>query len=239
MISSLVKAKRRKKARKHNTPRDYFTKEVDIYIMKFIRARSDDKKNEIFEKHIKKSFTALVSNLIFVYKASNLDSISCLRDDCVRYLYTKIDTYDPNKASKAFSYFNVVARNWFFQKYNSDKRDEKKFLTIDDSQVSSSLINKSKEDFLNSHYDFFDRRFVDYVCENLEEFKNQLKPEEQRVLECILALLKNPDSIDVFNKKAVFLYLRNMSELNAKQIAVAIGKLKVVYFKLKKEWIEE
>lgn len=237
-LSSLALIKRKKQARKHNIKQDYFTREIDEHILKFIKTRSDSKRNEIFETKIKKAFTSLVNNLIFVYKASDLDTVSSLRDDCVRFLYTKIDTYDCERASKAFSYFNVVARNWLFQRFNSNKKDEKKFLDINDSQVTSSLVYKSKEDYDSEQLVFFDKDFINYIVENLSDIKLLFKEREQAVLDAILMLLKNPDSIDIYNKKAIFIYIRNMTGYNAKQVALSISKLKTEYFELKKAWIK-
>lgn len=236
-LSSLAKIKRKKRARKHNIKQDYFTREIDKHIIKFIKTRSSKKRNEIFEENIRKAFTDLVSNLIFVYKASNLDLVSSLRDDCVRFLYSKIDTYDHKRASKAFSYFNVVARNWLFQKFNTNKKDEKKFIAIDESQAVDSLIFRSKEDYESSQYEFFDDQFMKYIIENLSSFRQACKEREQIVLDSIMCLLKNPDCVDIYNKKAIFIYLRNMSGLNAKQIAIALGKLKIMYYDVKKDWI--
>ena len=90
MLTSLSKKKKRRKPienKKRNTSRDYFTQETDKFIIRYVRSRSDKKRNEIFEKEIKKVFTTLVNNLIYVYKVSDLDQVSSLRDDCVCFLY--------------------------------------------------------------------------------------------------------------------------------------------------------
>lgn len=231
--------KRRKKLseRKRSKKNDYFTDETDVSIIKFIRARSIEKKNKIFEQEIKKSFTTLVNNLIFVYKVGDLDTLSSLRDDCVRFLYQKIETYNPKKASKAFSYFNVVARNWLWQRFNSNKKDEKKFVSIDENHVANALITKSKDEFDNENNVFFDHNFIEFLIRNMEEIKSSCKEREQIVLDATITILENPEQIDIFNKKAIFIYLRNMTGLNAKQIILALNKLKVVYYDLKQKWV--
>jgi len=236
---ALIKRKRRQRARKHNIKQDYFTKDVDKAIKRFLKSKNDDKKNEIFEKEIKKAFTCLVNNLIYVYKVADLDTTTSLRDDCVRYLYQKIETYDYRRASKAFSYFNVVARNWLFQRFNTSKKEEKKFMTIDDNQVLNCLVLKSKEDYDNTDKDFFDKTFITFLIDNMSEFKKSCKDREQLVIESILYLLNNPESIDIFNKKAVYIYVKNMTGINTKQIALALGKIRSIYFDLKEQWISQ
>lgn len=237
-ISSLAKIKRKKLARKHNIKKDYFTREIDKYILEFIKTKNIEKRNKIFEEKIKKVFVTLVNNLIFVYKASDLEPSSSLRDDCVRFLYTKIDTFDYKKASKAFSYFNVVARNWLFQKFNSNKKDEKKFINMDDTCAVNYIIYKSKEEYDLNENVFFDSNFINYMIESLSNFKFVLRERDRIVLDAILTLLKNPEYVDIYNKKAILLYIKNMTNLNSKQITSSINRLKNEYYELKNKWIE-
>ena len=48
----------------------------------------------------------------------NINYLNCqikcqiLKSDCVSFLYETLEKFDPSKGSKAFSYFNVVAKNW-------------------------------------------------------------------------------------------------------------------------------
>lgn len=241
MIVSLSKRKKRSKKNKkqRNTKNDYFTPETDKFIIQFIRSKSDAKKNAIFEKEIKKVFSTLVSNLIYVYKVSELDQVSSLRDDCVRYLFEKIETFEEKKATKAFSYFNVIARNWFFQRFNSNKKDEKKFLPVDSSQVSDTMIYRSKEEYESDQFHFFDKEFLRYLIENFVTLRAECKERERAVLDSIIHLLDNPECVDVYNKKAIYIYIKNMTNLNPKQIALAVSEIKEVYYDLKNKWIQK
>ena len=65
-----------------------------------------------------------------------------------------------------------------------------------------------------------------------------LKPNEEKVLEAIKLLLAHPDSIEIFNKKAIYLYLRELTGLNTKQVVNNLNKLRVKYRSFKSDWNE-
>ena len=65
-----------------------------------------------------------------------------------------------------------------------------------------------------------------------------LKPNERKVLEAIKILLDNPDSIEIFNKKAIYLYIREITGLNTKQIVNNLNKMRAKYRTFKKDWNE-
>ena len=63
-----------------------------------------------------------------------------------------------------------------------------------------------------------------------------LKPNEKKVLEAVRILLKNVDDIDIFNKKAVYLYLREITGLNTKQVVSNLNKMREKYKTFKNRW---
>jgi hypothetical protein len=68
----------------------------------------------------------MVNKIIFTYRFTSLPNIDFLRDDCKVWLTTILDKYDPNKGSKAFSYFSVVTKNWFIHKVKKNASRSKK-----------------------------------------------------------------------------------------------------------------
>ena len=65
-----------------------------------------------------------------------------------------------------------------------------------------------------------------------------LKPTEKKVLEAIKILLENSDKIEIFNKKAVYLYLRELTGLNTKQVVNSLNKMRTRYRQFKDDWNE-
>ena len=65
-----------------------------------------------------------------------------------------------------------------------------------------------------------------------------LKQNEKLVLEAVKVLLHNIDDIEIFNKKAVYLYLRELTGLNTKQVVNNLNKLREKYRIFKTKWIK-
>ena len=63
-----------------------------------------------------------------------------------------------------------------------------------------------------------------------------LKENEKKVLEAVKILLSNTDDIEIFNKKAIYLYLREITGLNTKQVVNNLNKLRVKYKSFKEKW---
>jgi hypothetical protein len=85
-----------------------------------------------------------------------------------------------------------------------------------------------------------DREKVEFwklLNEQIEVWKGEsTKPNEKRVAEAIKIILSEPDAIEIFNKKAIYLYLREITGLNTKQIVNSLNKIRVKYKTFKIEW---
>ena len=66
-----------------------------------------------------------------------------------------------------------------------------------------------------------------------------LKKNEKAVLDSVRILLHNIDDIEIFNKKAVYLYLRELTGLNTKQVVNNLNKLREKYRNFKTKWDKE
>ena len=125
--------------------KNYFTKETQKYIILYQNETDSDRRAAIYEEHICPAFVELVHNLVSVYKFKSAnEDIVHLKNDCMSFLYETILKWNPNKGTKAFSYFNVVAKNWltiqtrkllkisrksvYFEEQDSFTPDEKSYL---------------------------------------------------------------------------------------------------------------
>jgi hypothetical protein len=110
----------------------YFTKDTDSAIERFNAAELDDEKHTIFDKEIRPAFEKLIENLIFVYKFYTLGDPPTLQRECLTDLYNTLPKFDPSKASNpnkptstSFSYFNMVAKNWFIARTREASKKSK------------------------------------------------------------------------------------------------------------------
>ena len=64
-----------------------------------------------------------------------------------------------------------------------------------------------------------------------------LKENEKKVLEAIKILLESIDEDTmIYNKKAIYLYLREITGLNTKQIVSCLNKMRVRYRTFREKW---
>src|SRR4051812_34824979 len=103
----------------------YFTKETDQFINEFNAATEDTKKHELFGKGIQPAFEKLIENLIFCYGYYSIDDVDTLKRECLTALYEMLPRYDPERGAKGFSYFNVIAKNWFIHKIRERSKRNK------------------------------------------------------------------------------------------------------------------
>lgn len=229
---------KKKKTRKRRTKRLYFGPETDEAIGEFQATDSIDEKQKIYEATIQPSFSKLVENLIFIHGfAKNHYSYEALKGDCVSFLYENLCKFDASRGTKAFSYFNVVAKNWLI--IQSKKRTRNII-----RNVSMSNISKMKtKDRLTIESHNVDHSPDDYVISSenkaiLEEIFQKLKkkvssPNEIVCLNAIITLFGKIDDLDYLNKRAIFVYLRDISGLTPKQLSVAMSNIRKHYKEIK------
>ena len=190
---------------------------------------------------IQPAFDEMVNKIIFTYKFNNLPNIDYLRDDCKIWLTTILDKYDPNKGSKAFSYFSVVTKNWFIHKVKTNSKNLKR-------QVSyESIIETGGQDSLgaaSNTEEYVEKRveqeFWISLLQQIDSWDTgKLKQNEKMVLEAVKVLVHNIDDIEIFNKKAIYLYLRELTGLNTKQVVNNLNKLREKYRNFKTKWDKE
>ena len=91
----------------------YFTQVHEDAIIKYASTDSRDIRTELYIEFIGPAFSEMVDKIIYTYKFTTLPNVDVLKDECKIWLTTILEKYDPNKGSKAFSYFSVITKNWF------------------------------------------------------------------------------------------------------------------------------
>ena len=149
-----------------------------------------------------------------------------------------MDKFDPEKGSKAFSYFSVITKNWFIHKVKKNSKNLKKEVSFDDvvaeieqthtSHPPTYLERREKYEFWMSLSNQFDKWE-----------KQNLKENERKVLNAIMDLFDNVDDLEIFNKKAIYMHIRELTNLNTKQVVNNLNRLRGKYRNFKREYHEE
>jgi len=223
--------KRRKRTKNH-----YFTKLHEEAIIEYCLPHTTyARKSQLYGELIQPALDEMVNKIIFTYRFTSLPNIDSLRDECKIWLTTILDKYDATKGSKAFSYFSVVTKNWFIHKVKQNARRQKKEVYLEDviNSLDEDLVSKEKQyDQMREEREFWNN----FYNEMSQWDSDMLKENEKKVLEAVKIVFDSSEEIEIFNKKAIYLYLRELTGLNTKQVVNNLNKLRKKYRMFTEKW---
>ena len=62
------------------------------------------------------------------------------------------------------------------------------------------------------------------------------KPAEKKVYDAVIVLFDSAEEIEIFNKKAIYLYLREITGMNTKQVVTQLNKMRKKYREFRDDW---
>ena len=229
--------KRKRRRRRSSSKRHYFTQVHEDAIVRYANIDDIKERTVLYVQYIQPAFNEMVDKIIFTYKFTNLPNIVELRDECKIWLTMILDKYDPNKGSKAFSYFSVITKNWFIHKVKKNAKQAKREIDFDD--IPSDLEKKHLVTYNKYETNRQEKEFWEHLWNEINSWDtDKLKPNDKKVLEAVKILLENSDDIEIFNKKAIYLYMREITGLNTKQIVNSLNKMRAKYRDFKGKWNE-
>jgi len=222
----------RKRSGKH-----YFTKDHENAIIQYVATDDQRIRTELYVEYIGPAFNEMVDKIVYTYKFTNLPNIDALKGECKVWLTTILDKYDPSKGSKAFSYFSVITKNWFIHKVKKNAKRARTEVLYD--ELPKAIENERLVTHNKYHKQREEKEFWISLWTEIEHWDTgNLKDNEQKVLEAVKILLNSIDEDEmIYNKKAIYLYLRELTGLNTKQVVNNLNKLRVRYRIFKKNWI--
>ena len=230
MTEIKIKKKRRKRTTNH-----YFTKVHEQAIIDYVATEDIEVREQLYREYIGPAFDELVDKIVYTYKFTTLPNIDSLRDDCKVWLTTILDKYDPNKGSKAFSYFSVVTKNWFIHKVKKNSTQVKREVYYDDlnKELESKYV-MTDESYIKSRES---GEFWKFLYEEINSWNsNSMKTNEEKVYKAVMVLFESTNDIEIFNKKAIYLYIRELTGLNTKQVVNNLNKMRSRYKTWKMRW---
>jgi hypothetical protein len=213
----------------------YFTQEHEEAILKFCISTDHAEKEKLYIDWIQPAFNQMVDKIVFSYKFTNLPNIDELRMECKVWLTTILDKYDPNRGSKAFSYFSVITKNWFIHKVKKNTKRLQREVPYENAEL------ELETSFIDPGDRYYQERTAREFWQNLWEEINSWevdyeKEGERKVYEAVKIILSSVDDIEIFNKKAIYLYLRELTGMNTKQVVTHLNKMRSRYRDFKKDW---
>ncbi len=224
------------------SPQDfYFNAGTQQAIVDYKAELLPSKRNELYVDLILPAFSKLVENLINVYGFQiQYETKTDLQNECVEFLYGVIGKFDASKGTKAFSYFNVVAKNWLIIRSKQSVRNIHVFTSLDDLEslsqhdletIENHSIALSPEDVMINTVNSNWLKEVLAIITSLATTDNEIE-----CLKGINLLFENIHELDFLNKRAIMLYLREITSLNPKNLSVVLSTMKRHYKVAKEEY---
>ena len=227
----VVKKKRRKKSKM------YFGTPVQNAIIRYNATSNPAIKNRIYGEHIHKAFDKLAENLIHTFKFYYFDfPLTEVKHEVVSFLVMNMHKYQADKG-RAFSYFSVVGKNYLILHNNNNY---KKMKTHDDI----SRLDYKRTVFAENSKDDADEFNREFVLQMLEYWENNLtnifrRQKDILVADSVLELFRRRKNIENFNKKALYIMIREMTGSNTQHITRVINQMKKYYFNMMLEFTSD
>ena len=219
----MPKAKKKRKV--------YFGQEVQDAIVRYNQSTDDEKRNVIYRDEIHKAFDKLAENIINTFKFSYFDyGFNDVKHEVVAFLVMNIHKYDHTKGSKAFSYFSIVAKNYLILHNNNNYKKLKTHDNIDSVGNKLKMSSSEKTSYIS---DLLDEtiKYFEYKISSLFKKKKDID-----IAYAILELLKRRDEIENFNKKSLYILIREMTNVNTSHITKVMNVFRNHYPKIISEF---
>ena len=211
----------------------YFDINTHYAIEKYQKTETLEEQEIIYVKEILPAFDKLAENLIFMHGFAKQVPFEGLKNDCVAFLYETLGKFDPSRGSKAFSYFNVVAKNWLIIQSKKQAKINRRQVSLED------ILFLSREDVTAiESYNAIPPQDEKIIKEEsmqdlfkmMDKIKTRLSGENEiACMTAIITLFRKIDDLDLLNKRAIFVYMRDLSNLNPKQLSVAMSVIRKHY----------
>ena len=230
-MSNVAAKKPRKKKSKM-----YFGTPAEEAILEYLATDNMREKNKIFRERIEYPFMKLAENLIHTYKFYyfDVDSTS-VQKDVVGFMVMNMHKYDPTKG-RAFSYFSIVAKNWLILNNNNNYKRYKQHTQLDSPTALESLGIGSDHDRQNDIEDA--NEFTDYLVKYMDHHLTNMfkKKRDIQIADAVMELFRRRENIENFNKKALYVLVREMTGYNTQHITKVINVMKKKYAGLHQEY---
>ena len=220
--------------RKKKKSNMYFTQTTENAIIRYNKSDDSRLRNKIYNDHIDYAFDKLAENIIHTFKFYYFDvPPNTVKKDVVSFLVMNMHKFQEGKG-KAFSYFSIVAKNYLILHNNGNYKKNK---------ITDKLERLDYKRNFSSEMAIINQREMskDFVSQMIEYWNNNLinvfkRPKDMRIADSVVELFRRKESLDNFNKKALYILIREMTGLKTQHITRVIGVMKKYNSKLLKEY---
>ena len=234
----------KKKGRK-TKQKNYFDVREEEAVRNFLSSNSMEERNKIYNELLRKPLDKMIESIIRRYKLYRKDvDFYEIHLDTHSFLMTKIEKFKPSKEKKAYSYFGTICKNYLMGQMLKDQKEINRKISYED--ISTDLENDSNLSYSIDNENVESETIIKNFLKELNILfeSNTLNENELKLGQALYELFENYDRIFVgnsnnkFNKNLILLSLREMTNLNTKEIRTSIKKFKQIYLNMLDKMVE-
>ena len=223
--------------------KNYFTHDTELAIIRYTLSEDQTERNKIYREEIHYALFKLTQNLIHTFKfyyteETNLED---LQHEVITFILTKLGKFNPTNGAKAYSYFGTIAKRYLIASNQKNYKKRMELLSLDN-------LNSEQEDGEYVYGDVLDANgeqadsiiihpvdeiseflelFVEHCTENIYELFP--KDDDAKIADAILDLFRKREHITIFNKKALYIYIREQIDIKTPRITKVANDLGEIY----------
>jgi hypothetical protein len=202
----------------------YFGTPAQDAIVEYNKCKDSVKRSKIYEEKIKYPFEKLAENVLNTFKFSYFDvSKKDIQMEVVSTMVEKMHMYKEGKG-RAFSYFTIIAKNHLILKNNGNYKRWKQNALISEMPESWNPENDFYEVEEASEFREFKDIMLEYWDKHLATVFN--KKRDIQIADAVLELFRRSDYIENFNKKHLYLLIREMTDCKTHYITKVVNVMK-------------
>lgn len=224
------------KKRKKSSDKMYFTQETEDSIELYNNTENIEERERIFETKIKFPLEKLVENVFNTFKFSYFETGPLdVQKETVSHLVANISKFKKSKG-KAFAFFSIVAKHYLIFLNNSNYKRFNASVELGEEKEEHTIQLQSEDKYhKESEMSEFMKLMINYWEQNVNKIFT--KQRDLNIANAVIELFRNSDRIDSFNKKALYLYVREISNCKTQQITKVINKMKTCHVNLTKSYL--
>ncbi len=230
---------------KKGTKENYFDQREEDAVLRFLATNSAEERNDIYNTYLKGPLDKMISSIIRRYKLYRKDmDFNEIHHDTHSFLMTKVEKFKPAKNKKAYSYFGTISKNYLMGQIIKDQKDTNRNVSYED--ISSTLENRPDLVYYleneKAEADDIIQVFISELKTYLED--QNLSDNEIKLGISLLELFENyktnfeSTENNKYNKNIILLSIREMTNLNTKEIRSSMKKFKKLYLTVVNKMID-
>lgn len=230
---------------KKSEDKNYFTHDTELAIIAYNNSVDEVERNNIYDSKIHYAFFKLTQNIIhrFKFYYTEETNLEDLQHEVIIFLISKLHRFDASNGAKAYSYFGTVAKRYLIASNDKHYRRKLDLVLLEDlsieqengeyvqgdtldvnGQTPETILTDATEDLTE-----FLEVYTEYCTRNINNIFHNT--EDIKIADAVLNLFRKRDKLTEFNKKALYIYIREQVDAKTPDITRVANKLKELFKK--------